>query len=390
LNVNFSHSWRWPFHPFQRGLTPLHTPNGIQRYNPKVMSFLNAIWGEITGFFGLGNLIEILASGRYDQLLTWHGITSVLGPLIPLLLIIEIIRAASYKRFKVIEYKISFFTYVLNAFMGRLISLAMVALCIALFEKHSILKSTFTWYWFIYGYIVWEFSHFIYHYLAHKVRILWCLHSTHHAPAAMNLSVTYAHFFLEGPYADVVRTSICILLGVNPAVLLVIMFIDGIWGAFIHIGENLVRHGRFGFLGHIVLTPSHHRVHHARNPVYMDTNFCNLLNIWDRVFGTYQPEDRQVPIEYGITRPMKPHSFLDAYFGEIVALTKDVAKAPGIKNKFLCIMMPPGWSYTGDHKMASTVRKQFLELSGTDARDSSRQWPSGSVHEDKHLERRGT
>jgi hypothetical protein len=104
-----------------------------------------------------------LQSGRYDQLLTWYGITSVLGPLIPLLLIIEIFRAAFYKRLKVVDYKISFFTYVLNAFMGRLISFAMVGLCIGLFEKHSILKSTFTWYWFIYGYIVREFSHFIYH-----------------------------------------------------------------------------------------------------------------------------------------------------------------------------------------------------------------------------------
>jgi sterol desaturase/sphingolipid hydroxylase (fatty acid hydroxylase superfamily) len=344
------------------------------------MSFLEAIWGGITGFFGLGNLIDILQSGRYDQLLTWHGITSVLGPLIPLLLITEIVRAAFRKRLKAVDYKISFFTYVLNAFMGRLISLAMVGLCIGLFEKHSILKSAFTWYWFIYGYIVWEFSHFIYHYLAHKVRILWCLHSTHHAPAAMNLSVNYAHFFLEAPYAEVIRTSICILLGVNPAMLFVIMFIDGVWGAFIHIGENMVQDARFGFLGHIVLTPSHHRVHHARNPLYMDTNFCNLLNIWDKVFRTYQPEDCQEPVEFGITRPMKPHGFLDAYFGEIAALAKDVAKAPGIKNKFLCIIMPPGWSYTGDHKMASTVRKKFLELSGADTRHGRRHWSSGSAH----------
>ena len=344
------------------------------------MGFLKAIWDEITGFFGLGSLIDILESGRYDQLLTWHGITSVLGPLIPFLLIVEIIRAAFYKRFKVTDYKISFFAYVLHASMGRVISFAMVGLCVGLFEKHSIFKSTFTWYWFIYGYIVWEFSHFIYHYLAHKVRILWCLHSTHHSPVAMNISVNYAHFFLEAPYADVIRTSICILLGINPAMLLVIMFIDGVWGAFIHIGENMVQDARFGFLGHIVLTPSHHRVHHARNPVYIDTNFCNLLNIWDKVFRTYQPEDRPVPIEYGITRTMKPNSFLDAYFGEAVALAKDVAKAPGIKNKFLYIIMPPGWSHTGDHKMASTLRKKFLELSGADASHSCRHWSSGSAH----------
>ena len=64
-----------------------------------------------------------------------------------------------------------------------------------------------------------------------------------------------------------------------------------------------------GFLNNIILTPSHHRVHHARNPFYMDTNFCNLLNIWDKVFGTYVNEKKEIPVEYGITRKMKPNNF---------------------------------------------------------------------------------
>src|SRR5690242_4175652 len=130
-----------------------------------------------------------------------------------------------------------------------------------LFEKYAIFKTTFTWYWFIYGYIIREFSHFIYHFLAHKVRLLWCLHSTHHAPESMNLTVNYAHFFLEAPYADFIRTSICVLLGVNLQALVLIMFIDGFCGTFIHAGENIIKDGRLGFLNKIILTPSH-RVHH--------------------------------------------------------------------------------------------------------------------------------
>jgi sterol desaturase/sphingolipid hydroxylase (fatty acid hydroxylase superfamily) len=325
------------------------------------MEFFKAVWNEITGFFSFGGLYDMLKAGNYADLLTYKGITILLAPFIPIVLVFEIVKAAFFKRFKVIDYKIPFFTYVLNAFVGRVISIGLVLFCIKFFGPYAILKTTFTWYWFIYGYIVWEFSHFIYHYLAHKVRILWCLHSTHHAPSTMNLSVTYAHFFLEGPYADLIRTTICIMLGVNPAMLFVIMFVDGTWGGFIHIGENVAKDARFGFLNNILLTPSHHRVHHAKNPKYMDTNFCNLLNIWDKVFGTYEPEDMSVPIEYGISRPMKPNSFLDAYFGEIVALAKDVAKAPGIKNKFFYIIMPPGWSHTGDHKMSSVVRKHYFE-----------------------------
>ena len=249
-------------------------------------------------------MIETFKTGDYSSFLSLDGILSVISPVMPLLLLIEIVRTVVYKKFKIEDYKIPFFIYVFNSFVSRFISIAAVAFCIGLFEKYGIIKTSFTWYWLIYGYIVWEFAHFIYHYLGHKVRLFWCLHSTHHAPENMNLSVTYAHFFLEAPYADVIRTSICILLGVNLPLLFFIMFIDGTWGAFIHVGENILKDGRLGFLNKFVLTPSHHRVHHAKNPLYMDTNFCNLLNIWDQVFGTFQPEKKKIPVQYGITRKM--------------------------------------------------------------------------------------
>lgn len=326
------------------------------------MEFLTALKDWTVGFFGIEQLMKILNSGDYRSFLTYEGIVAVLNPLLPIVLVIELVAVLLYRRLKVIDYKIPFFSYLFNLLVGKFISIAAIVFCIGLFEKHAIIKTKFTWYWFIYGYIVWEFGHFIYHYLAHKVRLFWCLHSTHHAPQGMNLSVSYAHFFLEGPYADVIRTTVCILLGVSPSMLFVIMFIDGFWGGFIHIGEQLVKDGRLGFLHRYILTPSHHRVHHAKNPLYMDTNFCNLLNIWDRVFGTYQPEDGNIPIEYGITREMQPNSFIDSYFGEITALVKDIVKAPGIKNKLLYVFMPPGWSHTGEHKTAGKARSEFINL----------------------------
>ncbi len=325
------------------------------------MGILKTLYNELIGFFGIGHWIDMYKSGNYSSLLTFDGIASAIGPLIPLLLIIEITRGLVYKRFKIHHYKVPLISYVFNRFVSAFISITAITYCIGLFEKHALMKTTFSWYWFLYGYVVWEFSHFIYHYLAHKVRLLWCLHSTHHAPETMNLSVTYAHFFLEAPYADVIRTSICILLGVNPPLLFFIMFIDGTWGAFIHVGENLLKDGRLGFLNKIILTPSHHRLHHAKNPLYMDTNFCNLLNIWDHVFGTLKDEQEDMPPVYGITREMNPNNFLDAYFGEIGALFKDVRHAPGLKNKILYIIMPPGWSHTGHHKTARKVKEEFLK-----------------------------
>ena len=70
------------------------------------MNFFKAVWNEFTGFWGFGNLINILHSGHYSDLLTWKGATAMLGPIIPVLLLLEIIRAVFYKRFNVIEYKI--------------------------------------------------------------------------------------------------------------------------------------------------------------------------------------------------------------------------------------------------------------------------------------------
>ena len=325
------------------------------------MEIIQSIKDWATGFFNLDEIIRIIHTGDYASLRTLHGVLSVVGPILPIFLVLEFLIACLYRKFKVIDYKIPFFSYLLNAFIGRFLSIAAVTYIIGLFSSYAIFKSSFTWYWFIYGYIIWELGHFFYHYLAHKIRLFWCLHSTHHAPETMNLSISFAHFFLEAPYADVIRTSTCILLGVSPELLFLIMFIDGFWGGFIHIGETLGRKARCGPLFNYILTPSHHRVHHGRNPLYIDTNFCNLLNIWDRVFKTYQPEYDHIPVEYGIRRPMKKNSFMDAYFGEIVLLARDVAKAPGIKNKFLYLVMPPGWSHTGEHKTARMIRDSALK-----------------------------
>lgn len=326
-----------------------------------MLNIFTILYKELMGFLGIGPLIDMYQSGNYSSLHTLQGIENAIGPVIPFLLIIEIIRAALFKKFKARDYKVQFLTYVLNRFLGDFFSFALIVSLIGFFDKHRLFKTTFTWYWLIYGYIIWEFSHFIYHYLAHKIRLLWCLHSSHHAPETMNLSVTYAHFILEAPYANLIRNSTCLFLGVDPLLLGLIMFIDGTWGAFIHVGENILKDARLGFLNKIILTPSHHRVHHARNPLYMDMNFCNLLNIWDRVFGTYIDEKKEIPVEYGITRKMVPNSFLDMYFGEIVALGKDVINAPGIKNKLLYLIMPPGWNHTGEHKTASVMREDYLK-----------------------------
>ena len=325
------------------------------------MEVLNNLWNEIVGFFGVNQFLSILETNEFNNFLTYDGIVALIIPVIPLLLFLELFLGFVYKKPQTKVYKVIFLIYLFNRIVGRFISIGMVALCIGLLQPFAIFETSNTWYWFIYGYIIWEFAHFIYHFLAHKVRLFWCLHATHHSPEEMNLSVSHAHFFLEGPYANFIRTSICIIMGLSPEMLFTIMFIDGTYGAFIHIGENLMKDARLGFLNKFILTPSHHRVHHAKNPLYLDTNYCNLLNFWDRIFGTYQEEDNTIEIEYGVTREIKSGDFIDVYFGEIINLSKDVFYAPGIINKFKYIFYPPGWHHSGNHQTAKIIRAEYLK-----------------------------
>lgn len=320
---------------------------------------------QLIQFFGLDAWLAMIASGDYRHLLTVDGFGGMLAPLIPLLMVFELLRSVAIRKFRREEYQVPLLTVVLNRLIGNFISIAMIGLCIGLFQRFALFQAGLTWYGLLYGYVAWELSHFVYHFLAHKVRLLWCLHATHHAPVAMNLSVNYAHIFLEGPYADFVRTSICMLLGVSPPLLILIMIIDSFWGQLIHLGENVLRNGRLGVLHRLILTPSHHRVHHARNVLYMDTNFCNLLNVWDRAFGTYMEQRDDIVIEYGITRPVKPNSLLDAHLGEFYLLARDVWNAPGLRSKLLYLLMPPGWSHDGNHHTAKLAKQALLQPTAT-------------------------
>lgn len=325
------------------------------------MDALGLLYREASSFFGINGLVQIVRSGDYAKLGTIAGVRAVVDPIFPLLLVVELARAAVLKKYKAAHYKMNLTIYVFNRIISNLFSLSVVVFCVGYFSKFGLLKTRFTWYWFIYGYLIWELSHFIYHFLGHKVRLFWCLHASHHAPEHMNLSVSYSHFFLEDSFANIIRIPICIVMGLNPPLLFLIMLIDGTWGAFNHVGEGLLKNGRLGFLNRFILTPSHHRVHHSRNPLYVDTNFCNLLNCWDRIFGTYRAERADLPPVYGITRQIRPGNFVDNYFGEILALRTDIINAPGIRNKLLYIVMPPGWSHRGKHTTSKARRDQWLQ-----------------------------
>ena len=180
------------------------------------MSFLNTVLAELGGFFGLTDWIIMIQKNDYSPLTTAHGLIKAVWPVLPALLIFEAIRALWAGSFRARQYRSILLMYICNRAFSLWLSFSVMVFMIGLLTPVAPFSVGISWYGVIYGYVVWELGHFIYHFLAHKVRLFWCLHSTHHAPENINLFVGHSHFFLEGPYADFIRTSTCILLGVSP------------------------------------------------------------------------------------------------------------------------------------------------------------------------------
>ena len=305
---------------------------------------------QVINFFGVGGIFALSDAHQLgvSALMTLSGIEAFLGPIFPALLVAEMLFLIWVNKRKPAQlrsaYKIPVLMYVANAVIAALINLEVFLWTQAFFSSLAPFTATLRIRWFVYAYIVWEFSHFIFHWTCHNVRLLWCIHAPHHAPTHMNLSVIFTALFLHGTYATFVRTAICSILGVPMPLLLFVMAIDGCWGALIHCSEELWPKGAMrGVLGRVILNPMHHRIHHASNPEYIDKNYCNTLPIWDAVFGTLQQEVPGVKPVYGLNREVKPNSFIDMYFGEIYLLSRDVRAAPTLKQKFLHLVMPPGW-----------------------------------------------
>jgi sterol desaturase/sphingolipid hydroxylase (fatty acid hydroxylase superfamily) len=221
----------------------------------------------------------------------------------------------------------------------------------------ALFKTDLSWYWWIYGLVIYEFWYFVQHYLAHKVRLLWCIHSPHHAPEAMNMFVGFNHSFIESLfYMPLFLGFFPVLFGVRPEIVIVWGIVDAIWGSMIHISDHVLP-GRLGILERFLQTPSYHRAHHARNVRYMDTNYTSITLLWDYLFRTLQPLRDDEPVQYGITRRANTDSFLDTHFGELQLLWQDVWAAPSLKNKILYLIMPPGWSHTGASQTAAILKR---------------------------------
>jgi alkylglycerol monooxygenase len=181
-----------------------------------------------------------------------------------------------------------------------------------------------------------DFLYYWWHRLSHEVNLMWAAHIVHHHSEDLNLAVALRQALFTGLTAIPFYIPLA-LLGVPPLPYFVCKAINILYQFWIH--TELIR--SLGPAERVINTPSHHRVHHAINPQYMDRNYAGMLIVWDRLFGTFEPEVER-PV-YGTTKPLRSLSPLWAnfhYFGEMARLA---AAAPNWRLWLYAWVAPPAW-----------------------------------------------
>ncbi|MFN5476180.1 MAG: sterol desaturase family protein [Sphingobacteriales bacterium] len=202
-----------------------------------------------------------------------------------------------------------------------------------------------------------DFLFYWLHRLDHEIRLFWAVHVTHHSSEHMNLSVGFRSSVLQPLYRFIYFIPLA-WFGFQPMDIIFMYSATQIWGILIH--TEYVN--KLGFLEHILVTPSHHRVHHASNALYLDKNMGMFLIIWDKMFGTFQeelPREQYQPIRYGLTKPLESENPVHIVSHEWIAIAKDVSqKGLTIKERMGYLFGPPGWSHDGSRKTSEQMREE--------------------------------
>lgn len=211
------------------------------------------------------------------------------------------------------------------------------------------------WYW-LSMFLCLDFCYYLLHCADHYCRLFWAVHVTHHNSEKFNLTVG----FRSSVFQPIYRVFFYIplpLLGFEPLDIMLMHAICQTWGIFVHT-EHV---GKLGFLEHILVTPSHHRVHHACNIEYLDKNMGMVLIIWDKLFGTFQKELPHVKPTYGITHRINHYQITDVLFCEWKNLWKDLRATSSWRVKLNYLLRAPGWSPDGRHFTAKSLQKKLKE-----------------------------
>ena len=231
------------------------------------------------------------------------------------------------------------------------------------FENYALfeLDNSTWWYWVILALGV-DFFYYWAHRMSHEINLFWGGHVVHHQSEDYNFSVALRQSTFQVLWTFMFFMPLA-LAGFNTLDFLLVSALNTVYQFWIHT-ETI---GKLGWLEYIFNTPSHHRVHHGRDPKYIDKNHAGSLIIWDKMFGTFQEEEERPT--YGITTPTNSWNPVWVNFNHYVGMWDSLKRIKGFGNKLKYIFYKPGWlpEELGGYQSAPSVDKNTYKKYDTDS-----------------------
>lgn len=235
---------------------------------------------------------------------------------------------------------------------GVFLKLFGIGIYALLFEKFAIWQIPTNWYTLIILFIATDFAYYWAHRMSHEINIFWSAHVVHHQSEDYNLSVALRQSSFQVIWTSFFYFPLAII-GFNTVDFALMAALTTLYQFWIH--TELI--GNLGFLEYIFVTPSHHRVHHGRDPKYIDKNHGGAFIWWDMMFGTYQKEEERPT--YGVTSPVNSWNPVWANFANFKIMWNDLKQISGVGNSLKYIFYKPGWQpkELGGYQPAPAVNK---------------------------------
>ena len=203
-----------------------------------------------------------------------------------------------------------------------------------------------------------DFKYYWVHRLGHRVRWVWASHVNHHSSQHYNLTTALRQTWTGTFTLMFVLAAPLVLIGFHPAMLVFVGGVNLIYQFWIHT-EAIVKMP--AWFEAVMNTPSHHRVHHGRNARYLDANYAGVFILWDKLFGTFVPEQASEPADYGLVHNIGTFNPLRVAFHEWVAVARDMTQ-PGLRwrTRLAYALKPPGWRHDGTGGGSERIKQAWV------------------------------
>lgn len=212
---------------------------------------------------------------------------------------------------------------------------------------------TAVWAWVL-VFLLEDMTYYWFHRLSHERRFWWAAHVNHHSSQHYNLSTALRQTWTGGVAGTWLLWLPLSFLGFPPAMVAIQKGVSLVYQYWIHT-EAIRRLPKP--IEAVFNTPSHHRVHHARNPRYLDRNYAGILIVWDRMFGTFQPELDEEACRYGLVHNLGTFNIVRVAFHEWIGMAQDIAREP--RHTLGWLFGPPGWTPDGSRDTSAKLKAEW-------------------------------